>query len=93
MLHVSNRFIDLEPLVGEAAKATGWMVALQDDGPTPEEEKLGKTQSRWMMLARDKATLVRLGGLYWSDTDVRVAATPWTDDRSDLLTHLKGEGE
>lgn len=64
-LHISNKFVKLEPVVGAIVKELNKteqlkdMVALvwNDDG----EKRPGKTASSWVVLAKDKKTL---GGLY-----------------------------
>ncbi len=53
-LHISNRYIDLEPVVGQLAKETGLIARVfRDDDQTPP----GKARSAWVVLAKTEADL------------------------------------
>jgi hypothetical protein len=93
--HVSNRFIDLEPVLGDLAKATG-MTCLErfDYAGAPVGEAIqGKSASHWLALGRRPADLGKLAAdLGWQPC-TRGAGPPWTDDYSDVLTALlRGTG-
>jgi hypothetical protein len=87
-LHVSNRYLDLEPIVAAAARDLGF-VAILGATLTPASE-LGRAQaSQWVVIGRsyrDVAGLV-------SSSDWRTAhaadRAPWTDRFSDLLGVLR----
>ena len=87
-LHISNRYLELEPIVASAARELGF-VAILGATLTPAAE-LGRSQaSQWIVLARayrDVAGLV-------SSSDWRTAHAadrrPWTDRWSDLLGALR----
>ncbi len=65
-LHISNRYLDLEPVAARIAKELGLVALTQSDGDTYEpgggdDNKLpGKQTSVWVMLARTKEDLDRL---------------------------------
>ncbi|HET6573166.1 MAG TPA: hypothetical protein VFG68_06160 [Fimbriiglobus sp.] len=53
-LHISNRYIDLEPVVGLLAKETGLVARVFSDR---DQSPPGKTLSSWVVLAKNKADL------------------------------------
>ena len=89
LMHISNRFYDLGPLLGVMAKDAG-LIAVQRHDTDPDDMQItGKFGSHWVALARgthDVAPLVRSAG--WeplASTDMRV----WTDDYSSVLPLLR----
>jgi hypothetical protein len=86
-LHLSNHFLDLEPVVGRGASSLGLSARACADRASAAEGRLGKASSLWMVVARDDADLAPLRGRpCWRDA--RTDATAWTDDRSDLWSSL-----
>jgi hypothetical protein len=53
-LHISNRYIDLEPVVARLAEATGMKCRIFSDD---NEDFSGKTRSSWVVLANSDETL------------------------------------
>jgi len=53
-LHISNRYIDLEPVVARLAADTGFKCRVFSDN---EEDPSGKTRSSWVLLAKTDADL------------------------------------
>jgi hypothetical protein len=90
-VHLSNRFLDLEPVVAGSAAAAGLSGLVRFDQVTPERARLLETSSRWMLLARSPADLAPLGrNQRW--VPPRRSGPGWTDDASDLWgsLHLAG---
>jgi spermidine synthase len=87
-VHISNRHLDLEPVVGEAAKTMGTCVvkvANVDEGGVAE------AASDWMLLTSDAAFLQQ-EALADSAKDVAGSYTPirlWTDQYSNLFQILR----
>src|SRR5438093_948009 len=52
-LHISNKYVQLEPVVAQIAKALKLEARVWNDGEGPP----GKTASSWVALARDEKTL------------------------------------
>ncbi len=90
LVHISNRFLDLEPVVAAAARAGGWYSAKLVYRPRPNAPE-GETVSVWVALSRDKAMMGRLRarGGDWLALNDRAGFTPWTDDYSTILPLLK----
>ncbi|HXT20996.1 MAG TPA: fused MFS/spermidine synthase, partial [Thermoanaerobaculia bacterium] len=88
--HVSNRFLDLIPVVARLAREHGaYAVLVRDDGD--DEEHSRKSRSEWVLVSRDRAALER-------EPIVKRGAVPaedpaelrtWTDDYSNLIQILK----
>ncbi len=89
LVHISNRFIDLAPMVAAQAEALGWRGMLRaDDGETLGP---GLKGSFWVALARDQATLERLraqSGRAWEPLP-QPAPHAWADDNASILPLLR----
>jgi hypothetical protein len=90
VMHLSNRAIDLAPVVGQLARDAGLLARVRHDGKlTLEERRHGKSTSIWAVLAVKRSDLRAL------DTDSRWQAPRlepgdrvWTDDYSSIIGHL-----
>ena len=84
LVHISNRFIDLEPVLAALAKEGKLAAALRADRVTEP----GVTSSNWVALSRDPAQLAALT----KDGKWRPLAKPakevWRDDYASILPHL-----
>ncbi|HEY2155821.1 MAG TPA: fused MFS/spermidine synthase, partial [Isosphaeraceae bacterium] len=87
--HISTRHLDLEPILGALANERGLVARIRRDLTiTPEEKRLGKQPTVWVVLADREADL----GPIATDSrwrPARVGTSVWTDDRSSLLDVLK----
>ncbi|MFM9167978.1 MAG: spermidine synthase, partial [Verrucomicrobiota bacterium] len=96
-VHVSNRYLDLEPVVRLIAADSGFGVAVINDDDLGEfqvdEYTGGAYTSDWMLLSSDAKVLSQpLISKAASETPETPAdARAWTDDRSDLLGVLMAE--
>jgi hypothetical protein len=88
LVHISNRFIDLEPMIAALARAGGWHARIRRDDPSGIE---GLSASDWVALAPDAGRLDRLGVNHpeaWGE--LRPAASKaWTDDRSSFVSLIR----
>lgn len=87
-IHVSNRYLDLEPVLAANANVLGIAILGQIDGPTPDDDAAGKTQSHWILMARRMSDLAPYKGVDWNTIDPDPSmppARPWTDDYSNVL--------
>jgi len=90
-LHISNRHLDLEPVVAAIAKLDGYVARVMNDS---ENDDLypGKTASSWVVLARNEkalGTLITQPDTPWKPLESRSYVTAWTDDFSNLLSILR----
>ena len=88
--HVSNRFLDLIPVVARLAKENGVHAVLVRDDPD-EEVDYRRSRTDWVLVSRDPGALRR------PEIVARGAVEPedrpewrtWTDDYSNLVQILK----
>jgi SAM-dependent methyltransferase len=89
--HVSNRFLDLIPVVARLAKELDVHAALISDDPADDEDNVLKSRSDWVLVSRDAGALK-------APAIVEAGAEPakdhpgwrtWTDDYSNLVQILK----
>jgi len=88
--HISNRYLDLSPFLGDLARDARLSALLRDDGrPSEEELAAGKVPSTWMIMARYPADFGFLqGDPRW--VPAPVSGRPvWTDDYASVLPALK----
>lgn len=96
LVHISNRHLDLKPVLAEAAALGGWTAALIEDVPSDDEERDYLTTSVWVALSRDPSAiraLLAAGGRNaydWQDLERRPGFAGWSDDFASILPLLKG---
>jgi spermidine synthase len=88
--HVSNRNLDLAPIVADLAADAGVVAWLQADQPSRTALEGYRSPSTWIALALRPEHLGPLvGDRRWSRLHGRPEARPWTDDFSDILGALR----
>ena len=88
-VHISNRFLDLEPVVGAIADRVGLASIAGHYVPTDAEEANGATASDWVFLAESEATLDGVRGQEgFAPTRRKRGVRAWTDDRIDITSIL-----
>ncbi|MFC0589781.1 spermidine synthase [Novosphingobium aquiterrae] len=89
LIHISNRFIDLAPVLSAAANKRGLQAIVRNDEPSADA---GYTSSTWVVLSRDPAALAALqkqsGSATWQALG-RPAARVWTDDHASILPFVQ----
>jgi spermidine synthase len=88
--HVSNRFLELIPVVARVAKENGAYSVLVSDDPEDEDGN-GRSRSDWVLVSRDSAALAREAIEEAGATGIedRPGWRTWTDDYSNLIQILK----
>ncbi|KTE02684.1 hypothetical protein ATE68_07695 [Sphingopyxis sp. H038] len=99
LIHISNRFFDLEPVLAAEAKARGWTSAIRMD-PGPVGDEYGDlTGSNWVALTATPQRMQQLtGGIRprkdsrdldaWVPLEARPNFERWTDDYASTLPVL-----
>ena len=91
LVHISNRYIELEPAIAALAKKRGLVAALRDDVPGGTDQTF-YTASSWVMLSRDGKALERLRalepGLAWKPL-MPPAKRAWSDDHASILPYVR----
>ena len=87
--HVSNRNLDLAPMVGDLAADAGVVAWVRSDQPSRAALAGYRSPSSWIALARRAEDLAPLlADPEWARLQGRPDARPWTDDFSNLLSAL-----
>jgi hypothetical protein len=87
-VHISNRFLDLEPIVAAAARANGFVSIIGTDYPAAELTDLADP-SQWVIVGRSYSDLADLvAGDRWGTAQAD-GRRPWTDRYSDLIGAIR----
>jgi hypothetical protein len=88
--NLSNRYLDLEPVLGRQAEDAGMACRIAYDVYlTAEQKRAGKQATIWVVMARREADLGELAtDPRWRVPRLRPDARAWTDDDSDLASYL-----
>ena len=91
-MHVSNRYLRLEPVVAAIAPKNGLVCRIWSDA---DNAPPGKTESSWILLAKDDTTL---GAKITDDPQGNWKPIPldenipaWTDDFQDVLRVIRSK--
>ena len=92
--NISNRYLDLRPVLGAIAQTAGLECLVREDSTVDaSEQSQGKFQSTWLIMARRRADFATLASEPdWHTPQVRPGAKLWTDDYSSLagIIHWTG---
>jgi len=88
MMHISNRYLDLEPVLAEGARRDGWQAASFDHKSSPRY--LNDHDSHWVAMTRDRETmedLIAASGSpkAWKKLATRRGFAGWSDDYASIL--------
>jgi len=87
--HVSNRFLDLVPVVARVARENGVHAVLVQDDPDEDEDRRSRTD--WVLVSRDPKALQR-EAIMKANAEApqdRPEWRTWTDDYSNLVQILR----
>jgi protein-L-isoaspartate O-methyltransferase len=92
VVHVSNRYLDLHPVVYRIAEKIGFPAITIDDNETTFEDD-GFYGSDWIIMTRNAELLQQplLHDVTSPPVEFSARVLPWTDERSDLLRILVSE--
>ena len=89
VINISNRYINLEPVLGALASNLGLSTLRQMEDVSPSEKAIGKSASHWVLFARHQSDF---GGLVndsrWQSIP-EMPAQLWTDDFSNIFRVLR----
>lgn len=88
---VTNRYLDLEPVIAALAADAGLVCRIRADVDISQDETdRGKFASIWAVMAARESDLGAIANdPRWKPAPVRPGDKAWTDDFSDLASHLK----
>ena len=89
IFNISNRYIDLLPVLGSLANDAGWVCrARVDASVTPAEKSFGKRASIWAIMAPTKPSLGAVGSdPRWFEP--KAGSDVWTDGHADIFKHWR----
>jgi hypothetical protein len=89
--HISNRYLDLEGVLGDLAQDAELACLRNDDAQVSEEEKRGgKFASWWVVMARNANDLQLLtSDKGWRPLRAVPDSRVWTDDFSNIVSILR----
>lgn len=87
MLHISNRRLDLEPVVADLAADAGLVALLRNhEVPNQRQDSAYDYGSDWVVLARSEEHLGKLTtDPLWTKLEPTGNSRPWTDDYSNII--------
>lgn len=94
LFHISNRYLDLKPVIADIAARDGWTAAMMQYVPDEAEKDLNATVSVWIALSRSRSRieqLVQLSGndaMYWEALEPTPGFAGWSDDYASILPIL-----
>ena len=86
-MHLSNRYLDLAPVLAANAKAAGLFARIRTDYPNTTQINDGKQTSTWAILANEPGTLAPFAD--WDPLTTTEQIRPWTDDYANILSVLR----
>ena len=95
LFHISNRYLDLKPVIADLARSGGWETAVLEYAPNPDEEVLNATMSVWIAMSRNPQSIIRLVELsgvdanQWQVLEPRPGFAGWTDDHASILPLIR----
>ncbi len=91
LVHISNRFLALAPVVAGAAQAEGWQGLRLVHVPSALERQDEGAVSDWIALSRSPRALAALkaGGTGWRPLVAEPSFAGWTDDHASLVPVLR----
>jgi hypothetical protein len=84
LFHISNRYLDLHPVLGSLGADAGFVTLARDDRVVTDVDRMVlKRASEWVVMARDPAALTGLRDDDWYP--LAPGHDLWTDDYSDVF--------
>ncbi|GAC1323396.1 MAG: fused MFS/spermidine synthase [Thermoleophilaceae bacterium] len=87
LFHVSNRYLDLEPVLGNLATGTGLRCLVERHVPSAAEAAAGNSLSKWVIMARGNLQPLESDGR-WHPCRRDRSIGIWTDDYSDVVSAI-----
>ncbi len=85
VFNVSNRYLDLRPVLADLARDAGMVCCGWHDYATPEQAQEGKTESSWVVLADRDVDLGIMAQAPWRRLHGEPGRRVWEDDFSNLI--------
>jgi SAM-dependent methyltransferase len=88
--HVSNRYLNLQPILAKLAQSTGPKLAARHWEDENRDLNIGRFPSQWIILAKSEADLGALAkDARWEKLTADASTPLWTDDFSNILSAVQ----
>lgn len=89
LLHISNRYLKLEPVVANLAEDADLAALIQEHEPNDDQVQAGGSASTWVAVGRSDSDLASLDPSDgWRSPELDPAVGVWTDDYSNIVRTL-----
>ncbi|HEV2948382.1 MAG TPA: fused MFS/spermidine synthase [Gemmataceae bacterium] len=93
-LHISNRYLKLDPVTATLAKSLDLAGIIRSDELSGDDDRRGKSSSTWVLLARDENDLYPLTeNPEWWSLSIIPEGPLWTDDFSNIFRIFRWKRE
>ena len=92
MVHITNRFLDIEPVIAAAAADSGWTARKLSFTPSSAQRANNASHSIWVALSQSPGTIEQLtarDAAAWQNLSPRPGFRVWRDDHASLLPLIK----
>ena len=95
LIHISNRYLDLEPVLAAAQQRDGWTAMVNAYTPGSDEAGQNLSSSVWVAMARSPRAIEALRAASgadapsWRPLVLRKGFPGWTDDYASILPLLE----
>jgi len=93
LVHISNRFVQLEPVVASIAASSGWSAWVTDRRKADPVYGLHDAESSWVLLARQPGRAESVIGIMppgeWRRANYPPGFRPWSDDYASIIPVIK----
>lgn len=93
LIHVSNRYLALEPVVAAIARSRGWTAMVRNYVPAPAERVRGDAPSTWIAMTRTPERMAALvaatGADAWEPLRPEPGIPAWSDDFASVLPVIR----
>ncbi|MHB8770636.1 MAG: fused MFS/spermidine synthase [Syntrophales bacterium] len=87
LIHITNRYVNLAPVLARLCAEGGFACRLRDD---EQDYEIGKDGSTWVLLARSERDLASLSARdAWQRIEPQDGIAAWRDDFSNILSVFK----
>ncbi len=93
IVHISNRHLDLEPVLHEAGLAVGIPTFARSSGGDRNGLESNSYSSHWVAFLKDRPAQTFALGRKWSETLARPGVRLWTDQFSNILSVLGNKSD
>jgi spermidine synthase len=96
LVHISNRYMDLEPVVSAAAASSHWAAVIRRYRPSAAAQARNEGPSDWVAMSRSTKSLQLLtqrSAAHWTVPITPQSFRPWTDDHASILPLIHWGGK